>query len=70
MSQEKLEELIGKEVFDDEEEVLDDKEENADTVIPECETKRLQKLQEDFIAKSKRVQKAECIFVYEKIDEN
>ena len=70
MSQEELEELIGKEVIDEEEELEDDKEDDSTTIIPECETKRLQKLQEDFIAKSKRVQKAECIFVYEKIDEN
>ena len=70
MSQEELEELIGKEVIDEEEEVSDDKEEYSAPIVPECETKRLQKLQEDFIAKSKRVQKAECIFVYEKIDEN
>ena len=56
--------------FHEEEELEDDKEDDSTTIIPECETKRLQKLQEDFIAKSKRVQKAECIFVYEKIDEN
>lgn len=70
MSQEELEELIEKEVFDyEEEEVSDDKEEDSTQIVTECETKRLQKLQEDFIAKHKRVQKAECIFVYEKINE-
>ena len=68
MSQEELEEFIGKEVIDEEEE--NEEEEDSIPIVTESEAKRLQKLQEDFIAKSKRVQKAECIFVYEKIDEN
>lgn len=62
MSAEELEELI-------ENEEENNKEEDSIVAIPSSEAKRLQLLQEDFIAKHKKVQVAECIFVYEKIDE-
>ncbi len=65
MSAEELEEL--EELIENEEE--NNKEEDSIVAIPSSEAKRLQLLQEDFIAKHKKVQIAECVFVYEKIDE-
>lgn len=64
MSAEELQEI--EQIIDKEESV--EKEEEVKKVTP-SEAKRLQLLQEEFISKHKKVQIAECVFVYEKIDE-
>ena len=67
MSAKEIKDLQELEQIIDKEESVE-KEEEVKKVTP-SEAKRLQLLQEDFIAKHKKVQVAECIFVYEKIDE-
>ena len=68
MSQEELEELLNEEEIDEIKE--NDEEEDSIPIVTESEAKRLKKLQDDFAAKNKKVQKSECVFVYEKQDEN
>lgn len=65
MSAEELQEI---EQIIDKEESVEKEEEEVKKVTP-SEAKRLQRLQEEFISKHKKVQVAECVFVYEKIDE-
>lgn len=48
------------------EDEVNDKEEYATIYVNQSEAKRLQKMQEEFISKHKKVQIAECQFVYRK----
>lgn len=64
--QEELEEELQEEEVETEEE---DETEDIIALVPPSEAKRLQAMQEEFIAKNKKVQTAEYAFKYEKKDD-